>query len=231
VRDDRVARLVAVLGDTAARPAIARLVDVCLEILPVTAASVAVVGDGEHGGRVALAGAGAAAVDELQFSLGEGPSISADRSIVPILEPDLAQAIAHWPAFAPAALGLGIEAAFAFPLCVGTVHLGVLTLYRSSPGDLDSVDLADAVAISRIATHLLLELVRDLPPGSLPDRLEDVLDHRASVHQATGMIAAQLDADVATALSRLRAFAWSRDLSVVDVAAQVIARQLRFDGA
>ena len=231
MRDDRVARLVAVLGDTAARPAIARLVDVCLEILPVTAASVAVVGDGEHGGRIALAGAGAAAVDELQFSLGEGPSISADRSVSPILEPDLAQASAQWPAFAPAALGLGIEAAFAFPLRVGTVHLGVLTLYRASPGDLDAVDLADAVAISRIATHLLLELERDLPPGSLPDRLEDVLDHRASVHQATGMIAAQLDADVATALSRLRAFAWSRDLSVADVAAQVIARQLRFDGA
>ncbi|MGH9086420.1 MAG: ANTAR domain-containing protein [Acidimicrobiales bacterium] len=231
MHEDRLARIVAGLGGTDARSALERLADVCVEILSVTAASVAVVRDGEHRGRVALAGASAAAVDELQFSLGEGPSISADRSLSPILEPDLAHTSMPWPAFAPAALGLGIAAAFAFPLRVGTVHLGVLTLYRASPGDLDAADLADAVAISRIATHLLLELERDLPPGSLPDRLEDVLDHRASVHQATGMIAAQIDADVATALSHLRAFAWSRDLSVADVAAQVIARQLRFDGA
>lgn len=230
MHEDRLARVVAVLGGAHQRPAIERLIGLCVEILPVTAASVAVVGDGDHRGPLALAGASAAAVDELQFSLGEGPSISADRSTSPVLEPDLAHASALWPAFAPAALELGIAAAFAFPLRVGTVHLGVLTLYRASPGDLDSVDLADAMAIARITTHLLLELERNLPPGALPGRLEDVLDQRASVHQATGMIAAQLGSDVATALSRLRAFAWSRDLSVADVAAQVIARQLRFDG-
>jgi hypothetical protein len=45
------------------------------------------------------------------------------------------------------------------------------------------------------------------------------------------MVAAQLGSDVATALARLRAFAWTRELSVADVALDVIARRLRFDGA
>ena len=118
---------------------------------------------------------------------------------------------------------------FAFPLRVGAVRLGVLTLYRSEPGDLDAADLADAIALARVATHLLLELEGDLPPGSLPGHLADIVDHRAVVHQATGMVAAQLDADVRTALGRLRAYAWSRDRSLDDVADDVVARRLRFD--
>jgi hypothetical protein len=59
--------------------------------------------------------------------------------------------------------------------------------------------------------------------------LAEIVDRRAHVHQATGNIAAQLDVDVATALIRLRAFAWSRDRSIDDVAADVVARALRFD--
>ena len=77
--------------------------------------------------------------------------------------------------------------------------------------------------------EVLLEVEGNLPPGSLPDRLGEVVDHRANVHQATGMIAAQLGSDVATALGRLRAFAWSRDRSVADVADDVISRRLRFE--
>jgi hypothetical protein len=43
------------------------------------------------------------------------------------------------------------------------------------------------------------------------------------------MVAAQLGVDVATALGRLRAYAWARERSIVDVAVDVIARRLRFD--
>ena len=126
-------------------------------------------------------------------------------------------------------MALGVAAVFAFPLRVGAVHLGVLSLYRAEPGDLAPADLADAITLARVATHLLLDLEGDLPPGSLPDHLADIVDHRANVHQATGMVAAQLEADVRVALSRLRAYAWSRDRSLGDVADDVVARRLRFD--
>jgi GAF domain-containing protein len=169
------------------------------------------------------------AVDDLQFSLGEGPCIAADRSAGPVLEPDLDLAVNQWPAFVPAALGHGVRAAFAFPLRMGAVHVGVLSLYRDTPGDLDGTDLRDAISLTYIVTHVLLELEADLVSGMLPDRLAEVVDHRARVHQATGMIAAQLEVDVAIALIRLRAFAWSRDRSIDDVAADVVARVLRFD--
>lgn len=225
---DRLARVAGVLAGVDGQLAIDRLLELCVEMLATSGASVAVIGDGQHVGALAVVGS-ASAVDDLQFSLGEGPCIAADRSLGPVLEPDLALAYGQWPAFAPAALALGVAAVFVFPLRVGTVRLGVLSLYRAETGDLDATDLADAIALAHVATHLLLELEGNLPPGSLPDRLGEVVDHRANVHQATGMIAAQLGSDVATALGRLRVFAWSRDRSVGDVANDVITHRLRFD--
>ena len=209
-------------------PVLERLLVLCVDMLSVTGAGIAVIRDGQHRGAVAVSDRFAGAVDDLQFTLGEGPCIAADGSAGPVLEPDLVVAVAQWPAFAPAALGKGVQAAFAFPLRIGGIHLGVLSLYRDSPGDISDADLRDAIALSHIATHLVLDLEANLVPGTLPDRLAEIVDHRAHVHQATGMIAAQLGTDVATALVRLRAFAWSRDRSIDDVAIAVVARTLRF---
>jgi GAF domain-containing protein len=229
VDPDRLARVADALGDVGGAPVLDRLVVLCVDMLSVTGAGIAVIGDGQHRGAIAVSDQAHGAVDDLQFSLGEGPCIAADRSAGPVLEPDLDLAVNQWPAFVPAALGHGVRAAFAFPLRMGAVHVGVLSLYRDTPGDLDGTDLRDAISLTYIVTHVLLELEADLVSGMLPDRLAEVVDHRARVHQATGMIAAQLEVDVAIALIRLRAFAWSRDRSIDDVAADVVARVLRFD--
>lgn len=227
----RLSAIAAVLAATDEGPAVARLLDVAVELLPISGASVAVVDGRQHLGSLAASGTRAVAIDELQFTLGEGPCRAAAAAGRAILEPDLLAAVDLWPAFAPAAAALGACAVFAFPLQVGPVILGVLSLYAAEPGDLVPADLADALAVARIATHLLLELERGLPPGFLPERLEDVTQQRAVVHQATGMVAAQLGVDVAAALGRLRAHAWALDLSVGRVAEDVVARRLRFDGA
>jgi GAF domain-containing protein len=229
VDPDRLARVADVLGDVGGAPVLDRLVVLCVDMLSVSGGAIAVIGDGQHRGALAASDRAHGAVDDLQFSLGEGPCIAADRSDGPVLEPDLALAVGLWPAFVPAALSNGVRAAFAFPLRMGAVHVGVLTLYRDTPGDLDGADLRDAIWLTHIATHLLLELEADLVSGMLPDRLAEIVDHRAHVHQATGMIAAQLHVDIGTALIRLRAYAWSRDRSIDDVAADVVARALRFD--
>jgi len=210
-------------------PVIERLLAAGVEMLTVDGAVVAVVGDGQHRGAVAMTAPLYGQVDELQFSLGEGPCDVAHRARRPVLEPDLELSIGHWPAFAPAALALGVRAVFSFPLSIGATRLGILNLYRATPGDLLGADVRDAVAFANVATHVLLELEHELVPGNLPERLLEVVDHRAHVHQATGMIAAQLKADTAMALSRLRAFAWSNDRTIDDVAADVVARKLRFD--
>lgn len=83
--------------------------------------------------RVVAATDGTAAVEDLQFDLGEGPGVDAARD-GPVLTPDLTVVGDRWPVFAPAAAGAGVAAVFAFPLRVDGVTIGVLDLYRATPG-------------------------------------------------------------------------------------------------
>ena len=52
---------------------------------------------------------------------------------------------------------------------------------------------------------------------------------RIVVHQATGMIAVQLDETPADALARLRAMAFQSGRSIYDIAQDVVERRVRFD--
>jgi hypothetical protein len=228
--EDRLARVLATLSASTGSTLLDRLLQLCVDLLPIAGAGVAVIGDGQHRGAIAVSDSTVAALDELQFGLGEGPCLDADRSARPVLEPDLVAAASQWPAFAPAALALGTAAVFAFPLRVGAVRLGVLSLYRATAAELDGKDLRDALTLSRIVTNVLLDLEANLVPGQLPERLAEILDQRAHIHQATGMIAAQLRVDVAGALAHLRAFAWSGDRTIDSVAADVTGGVIRFDG-
>jgi len=172
----------------------------------------------------------AAEVEELALTLGEGPGVDALTG-GPALVADLAAAdcLARWPVFAPAALHAGVRAVFALPLQVGGIRLGVLDLYRAGPGELDRGQLADALVLADTACALLLDGVqrdRPRPDGVWP---EPAGSPHPEVHQATGMITVQLGVSVAVALVRLRAYAYVHDRRLRDVAADVVARRLRFD--
>ncbi|MGH3311543.1 MAG: ANTAR domain-containing protein [Streptomyces sp.] len=51
------------------------------------------------------------------------------------------------------------------------------------------------------------------------------------VHQATGMVTVQLGVTAAVALVRLRDYAFAQDRRLSEVAKDVVARRLRFDGS
>jgi hypothetical protein len=52
---------------------------------------------------------------------------------------------------------------------------------------------------------------------------------RIVIHQATGMIAPQLDDAVADTQARLRAAAFASGRSIYDIAQDVVERRVRFD--
>jgi hypothetical protein len=80
-----------------------------------------------------------------------------------------------------------------------------------------------------IAAQSVLVLQANALPGTLAAELEVGADFRYVVHQAAGMVAAQLDVSVGHALIRLRAYAFGNDRSLTEVAEDVVARKLRFD--
>jgi hypothetical protein len=168
-------------------------------------------------------------IEELQFTLGEGPCVDAYHASQVVLEPDLARpASPRWLAFTPVAVEAGVGAVFAFPLQVGTVRLGALDLYRDGPGALSDEQHADAMVMSDVIADWVLDVQADAPPGSVAGELARDADFHYVVHNAAGMVSVQLGASITEALIRLRAYAFSNDRLLRDVAADVVGRKLRF---
>lgn len=202
----------------------------CSESLDVTGVGMALMTEAGHQGVVGASDETARTMEDLQFTLGEGPCIDSSRQGRPVLEPDLTRTAAcRWPAFGPAVLEAGISAIFAFPLQVGAIRLGVLDLYRTTSGNLQDTDLTDALLYADAAVLVLLHLQGLMEPGQeLHPQLADPVANRSEVHQATGMIAAQAAVGLAEALLLLRAHAFSAGRPLFEVALDVVHRRLRF---
>lgn len=169
-------------------------------------------------------------LEDLQFSLGEGPCVEASRTGRPVMQPDvLVTAPDRWPAFGAGVQSTGIRAIFAFPLQVGAIRLGILDLYRDVAGSLTDADFSDALAFADAATWVLLSLQDQANIEGHPLMPIDVLDNRAETHQATGMISVQLGVDLKESLLRLRAAAYAADRPMSDLAVDVVGGRVRFD--
>ena len=143
-------------------------------------------------------------------------------------EPDLADPVTRrWPAFTPPALEAGVRAVFGFPLRVGTVRLGALNLYRDRHGPLTGDQHADALAVADVAARWVLEAQAGASPGAVAAELEAGADFHFAVHNAAGIVSVQQQISITEALIRLRAYAFSNDRLLANVAEDVIAHRLR----
>ena len=143
-----------------------------------------------------------------------------------MLLPDLAAGPANrWPAFAAAALALGVHAEFSLPLTAGPRGIGTFDLCRDRPGMLSDEQLADALVAADIARDAVLYQPYAAGGPGVAELLEAAGTDWIVIHQATGMIAAQLDDTIANALARLRAAAFASERSMYDV----VQRRVRFD--
>lgn len=222
-----LARLV---GGTAPELAPKRLCEVCAEVTEVSGAGIMLMSGDAPRGSACTTNDVSARVEELQFALGEGPCVDAYHQGRPVLEPDLvAPRAPRWLAFTGPAVEAGVRAIFGFPLQVGAVRLGALNLYCDQPGPLTDDQHADALVMADVAAQALMVIQANAPPGRLAAELEASGDFQYVVHQASGMVAAQLEVSVGQALVRLRAYAFGNDRPLADVAEAVVARTLRFD--
>lgn len=168
-------------------------------------------------------------IEELQFTLGEGPCVDAHHQSRVVLEPDLAHpASSRWLAFTPPAVEAGVRAIFAFPLQVGMVRLGALDLYRDGTGSLSDDQHADSLVMADLIANWVLNVQANAPPGAVAEELDNGADFHFVVHNAAGAVSAQLGVSITEALIRLRAHAFSNNRLLRDVAEDVVARRLRF---
>ncbi|WP_406278997.1 ANTAR domain-containing protein [Embleya sp. NBC_00896] len=199
----------------------------CARALDVDGIAVSLVVPGAAGELVWSTPGVGTALDDLQSTLGEGPTPDATRSCALVLESDLTRVRRdRWPILLPAAIELGVGAVFCFPLRLGGACPGVLTLHRGAVGPLSAATMDDALIVATALTAVVLD------GGARADAFADAESpthlHRAVVHQAGGMISVQASVSVEQALVLLRAHAYRHDRPLLEVAEDVVRRRLRF---
>ena len=220
-------RIAVAFAREAAKSPASSLCAACVDVLGVSGAGITVMGGGQAG-PLCVSNKRMAALEDSQYTLGEGPCYDAFHAGRPVHAPRLDPIeLARWPSFVEVANEAGIGAAFAYPLATKGARVGVLTLYQDAEGELSEAQNDDSIALSEVLTEMVLSLQDDAPVGVLAPGLEKAVTYRAEIHQASGMVAVQLQIPVAEALLRIRGHAFSTSRTVGAVAADIVGRRVR----
>lgn len=169
-------------------------------------------------------------LEDLQDTLGEGPTVEALRAGTSVLVADLVGSDGRWPAFTPAAADAGVRAVFALPLRMGAAHVGALALHRNKVGPLHDDQFKDAWVLAEAATVLLMLTSPDGEPSeSSAWVLGDRSRFRPEVHQAVGVTMVHLGVGPRDAFARLCAHAFATNTPIGVVAGEIVAKRLRLE--
>lgn len=208
----------------------ARLGELSMSVTGASGAGIMLMSGDLRVGAACTSGEVSMLIEDLQYTLGEGPCLDAYNLKSPVQEPDLADPVEpRWLAFTPQAVDAGVRAVFGFPVGIGSVRMGALDLYNDQPGPLSDDQHADALVIADVAAEALLAMQAGQTAGVLSARLEHGSNFHYVAHQAAGMVSTQLGVSIAQALVRLRAYAFAHERLLPEVAADVVAGRLRFD--
>jgi hypothetical protein len=167
---------------------------------------------------------------DLEITVGEGPCVDASRSFGAIDEVELlSNSSSRWLAYSPSAGSAGAQAVFGFPLCIGAICLGALSLYRDRPGPLTDVQASDAYLMASIAARAVLAMQAGAPRDMISDELAREARFDFAVHQAAGMVSIQGSISVGDALVALRAHAFTTDCTSSALALRIVARDVCLD--
>jgi hypothetical protein len=181
-------------------------------------------------------------LDELQYTIGEGPCVDVYLYERPQFYPELDNVAqtSRWPTFAGDATRLGVHALFALPVPDGRRPMGVLELYRRASGGLTAAEYASAATCAAAIARRLqsnwdehvshfgsAEMAIDAAASTSAAFGEpaDVCTH-TQIHVAGGMVAIQLGINADEGVDRLRAYAYARGRPISSVAADIIGRHL-----
>jgi len=236
----------ATIDDSGVAGRLDRICRAAVRALPADGAGVTLM-DQDSGpvGTIAASGPRFRRLEDLQFTMGEGPCIDAYAGRSPVLEADLATSGQHrWPGYASAAREEGVNAVFAFPIQVGAARLGMLDLYRYEGTPLSRGSVSDALDLANICLSTMLRLGsvtsvdaggdgRPVDPGDgrsdgSSDGLGDPFRLSSEVYQAQGAITVQLGISLAEAMVRLRAHAYAAGRPISDVARDVLTGTIDF---
>jgi hypothetical protein len=165
-----------------------------------------------------------AKLDDLQDVVGEGPSFDAAHTGEVVVARLGNGDEGRWALFSDRLTDLGfVGTLVAVPLRAELAVLGVLSLHRRDPDH--EVDLTSANFLGVTVGTAILQDPRVGKPDQL---LSEAWGERSQIHQATGMIVAQVGVRTEDALALLRGQAFARNATLIEVAHDIVGRRINF---
>lgn len=209
-----------------------RLCEALSRGLPVDAVTMSLLTDTPSRQLLCASNDMARALEEVQFTVVEGPCIEAAATGEPVHATDLAAAAGRWPLFV-AALGErcpDIAAVHAFPLWFGDYVLGAVDLACRAPGGMPPDAVEQAAEAAEAAAQALLPTQRMLLEDAAYPSWEPadlVRAHWSDTHRAVSVVAARKHTSTASALALMRARAFSTGRTLAEITADILSPEGR----
>ena len=205
------------------------LTERCVELLDTAAAGLLLADSHGTLHLVAATSEAIEAVELFQIQSDEGPCRDCFHSGTSVTTLNLEDDSGRWPRFAPVAAAAGFRAAHAFPLRLRGRVLGALNLFRTEPFALSESDIATAQALADVATIAVLQSRSTNDAQTVADQLQEALQTRIAIEQATGIVAQRAGETPDQAFARLRLHARRSSMRLGKVAQQVVDGSLVLD--
>src|SRR6476620_5264009 len=192
------------------------LSDRCVEVFDVAAAGVMLVSPGGELRVVASSSDKMHILELFEEQSEDGPCPDCYRSGRPVLSDDLSTETGRWPHFAPEALAAGFQSAHALPMHLRSLTLGALNLFRTEKGLIGEADVLTAQAFADVATIAIIQQSAVLDARVVQENLNRVLNGRAIIEQAKGVLSGRHGLAMDLAFVRLRDHAHSHGLGLVE---------------
>ena len=193
------------------------------DVLPVAAGAVLV---SDRDGTVHVVGASHSSgdvLDALRVMAVDGPGQGCLTDGTPVMWcSDGAEQGSVWPSLSALLDRAGFPWVHAFPMLAGSRGVGFVGFVGGSPLDAEASDLAQAFA--DLATLALLRSDPAQEPLVLARRTHRVIQARATLGQAVGMIAERYSLVPEAALTRILASARENGLSIGQIAEAIVKR-------
>jgi hypothetical protein len=179
---------------------------------------------------LAASNAMALRLEEVQFTVLEGPCIAAAATGEPVLVTGLSDSVTPWPLFGASMREQlpQVEAVAGFPLRFGDYVLGSMDLLSLRPAGWDEDAVAEGLETARaVAAALVPAYSQLLTEGGFPawEPAEVIRGHWFDNHRAVDIVAARLGCGVDDALALMRAEAFRTGQTLAEVTADVIKEQ------
>lgn len=161
-----------------------------------------------------------AELEEWQYSLVEGPGVTAASDRQPVVSASLGDE-GRWPAHSSEAGRLDVRAALSVPLVPGDVVVGSVTFYARTAGAFGPDAVASGEAYAAAATVAIDRAHQISHAQLIADQLAAAIDEQRTVRRALGLLITQDGIATDQAMTVLSALATERSTDL-EGAAQII---------